>query len=87
MNLLEKHLLPSIKNKEKEKDEEEEDFEERGVEVFYLKMIGDYYRYLAEFLPESDSKNKAESYYNQAWNLAEQSLEETDPIRLGWFFF
>jgi len=52
--------------------------------VFYLKMCGDYYRYLAEF-KESDDKHKsdAEAYYTRAMKLAEGKLPETHPTRLG----
>jgi len=52
--------------------------------VFYLKMCGDYYRYLAEF-KENDEQHKAnaEEYYTQAMKLAEGKLPETHPTRLG----
>jgi len=52
--------------------------------VFYLKMCGDYYRYLAEF-KENDEQHKkdAETYYTKAMDLAEGKLPETHPTRLG----
>jgi 14-3-3 protein epsilon len=51
--------------------------------VFFLKMTGDYYRYLAEFLPNNDYDKKAAKYYQEAMTIAEASLQATDPIRLG----
>jgi len=54
------------------------------TEVFYLKMCGDYYRYLSEFRTESsDYKAKAEEYYKKAMDVAEAHLNETHPTRLG----
>lgn len=52
--------------------------------VFYLKMAGDYYRYLAES-SSTDAEavgEKAASYYEKA-NTAAKELSETHPIRLG----
>jgi tetratricopeptide (TPR) repeat protein len=51
--------------------------------VFYLKMIGDYYRYLAEFAAADGNDKKAAQYYGQALDIAQSKLEPTDPIRLG----
>jgi len=51
--------------------------------VFYLKMIGDYYRYLAEFASADGNDKKAAQYYGQAMDIAKDKLEPTDPIRLG----
>jgi hypothetical protein len=54
------------------------------TEVFYLKMCGDYYRYLSEFrTDEEDYKKFAEEYYQKAMNVAEANLNETHPTRLG----
>jgi tetratricopeptide (TPR) repeat protein len=58
-------------------DESKEDL------VFYLKMSGDYYRYLSEFITTSDNKEKAEKFYEEATKVAEDSLPETHPTRLG----
>jgi len=72
LDLLTKHLC---KNVEGNGDE---------TEVFYLKMCGDYYRYLSEFRAESeDYKSKAEEYYKKAMDVAEANLNETHPTRLG----
>merc|ERR1711997_550388 len=54
------------------------------TEVFYLKMCGDYYRYLSEFrTTNAKYKAKAEEYYKKAMDVAEANLNETHPTRLG----
>lgn len=71
LKLLDEHLL-----KHAEQDESK---------VFYLKMKGDYYRYLAE-VAEGEYKEsvtqKSEESYNEAQN-ASDNLPPTHPIRLG----
>jgi len=52
-------------------------------EVFYLKMAGDYYRYLAEFISEKNYDKNASDYYQQALTIAQDKLSPTHPIRLG----
>ncbi|XP_052202411.1 14-3-3-like protein B [Diospyros lotus] len=54
--------------------------------VFYLKMKGDYHRYLAEFKSGADRKDAAESTltaYKAAQDIANTELAPTHPIRLG----
>ncbi|KAK9287431.1 hypothetical protein L1049_015852 [Liquidambar formosana] len=54
--------------------------------VFYLKMKGDYHRYLAEFKAGTDRKDAAEntlSAYKSAQDIANSELAPTHPIRLG----
>jgi len=53
------------------------------TEVFYLKMCGDYYRYLSEFRAADKFKNSAEEFYKKAMDVAEANLNETHPTRLG----
>jgi len=53
------------------------------TQVFYLKMCGDYYRYLAEFKDEDKVKNDAINNYKKALDFAERTLAETHPTRLG----
>lgn len=54
------------------------------TEVFYLKMVGDYYRYLAEFrINNEDYKTQALTYYEKAMAIAEAHLSDTHPTRLG----
>jgi len=52
-------------------------------EVFYLKMTGDYYRYLAEFLGDKGYDKKSAQNYEAALAVAEKVLAATHPIRLG----
>jgi 14-3-3 protein epsilon len=52
-------------------------------EVFYLKMTGDYYRYLAEFVAEKGYDKKSAENYEAALGVAEKVLPATHPIRLG----
>jgi len=52
--------------------------------IFYLKMKGDYYRYLREvYTTEDKYKTECENAYKEAWELAEKTLEATNPTRLG----
>ncbi|EKM59795.1 uncharacterized protein PHACADRAFT_181760 [Phanerochaete carnosa HHB-10118-sp] len=72
VELLEKFLIPSS-NPGEEK-------------VFYSKMRGDYYRYLAEFTKDQpDDKNASSSLdaYKFAYKHANCTLEPTHPTRLG----
>ncbi|XP_032329891.1 14-3-3 protein eta-like [Camelus ferus] len=53
--------------------------------VFYLKMKGDYYRYLAEVA--SGEKNSvveaSEAAYREAFKISKEHMQPTHPIRLG----
>jgi 14-3-3 protein epsilon len=72
LGILDKNLIPSSKNGESK--------------VFYYKMKGDYYRYLAEFSSDEDRKAAAESSleaYKAATDIASTDLAPTHPIRLG----
>jgi tetratricopeptide (TPR) repeat protein len=72
ISLLVDNLLKTVQGK---KDE---------TEVFYLKMSGDYYRYLAEFRQSNDSyKEKSREFYQKALDIAQENLPETHPTRLG----
>eukprot|EP00121_Abeoforma_whisleri_P011229 Awhi_evm1s10354 len=54
--------------------------------IFFHKMQGDYYRYLAEFEKDDARKEAAENSskcYQAAYDLASQELSATHPIRLG----
>ncbi|KAG2320459.1 hypothetical protein Bca4012_056499 [Brassica carinata] len=54
--------------------------------VFYLKMKGDYHRYLAEFKTGEERKDAAEhtlTAYKAAQDIANSELAPTHPIRLG----
>ncbi|KAG2558122.1 hypothetical protein PVAP13_8NG130200 [Panicum virgatum] len=70
--LLDSHLVPSAGAAESK--------------VFYLKMKGDYHRYLAEFKSGAERKEAAESTmnaYKAAQDIALADLAPTHPIRLG----
>jgi len=72
LELLTKHLCKTVEGNADE------------TEVFYLKMCGDYYRYLSEFRVNEESyKKSAEEYYKKAMDVAEANLNETHPTRLG----
>jgi len=72
MEVLDKHLIPSAQTGESK--------------VFYYKMKGDYYRYLAEF-QSGDERNKSAdeslAAYKAASEIAMTELQPTHPIRLG----
>ena len=60
-----------------------EDAESR---IFYLKMRGDYYRYLAEFTRQSkhgDVYQLAKKAYEEAMEVAKDSVSPAHPVRLG----
>jgi len=52
------------------------------TQVFYLKMCGDYYRYMAEFTKAKGDKDNAQKKYEQALKIAVH-LAPTHPTRLG----
>jgi hypothetical protein len=69
VNLLQKNLLVHSKDPE--------------AVVFFLKMQGDYYRYLGEFLEDKKSViDSAQDCYRKASEEAKE-LKSTHPIRLG----
>eukprot|EP00262_Sarcandra_glabra_P005334 TRINITY_DN167_c0_g1_i3.p1 TRINITY_DN167_c0_g1~~TRINITY_DN167_c0_g1_i3.p1 ORF type:complete len:264 (-),score=47.59 TRINITY_DN167_c0_g1_i3:335-1126(-) len=72
MTVIDEHLIPSSAAGEST--------------VFYYKMKGDYYRYLAEFKSGNDKKEAADQSlkaYETASSTAEADLSPTHPIRLG----
>ncbi|XP_072998469.1 14-3-3-like protein D [Typha latifolia] len=72
MQVIDEHLIPSAAAGESS--------------VFYYKMKGDYYRYLAEFKTGNERKEVAEQSlkaYETASSTAEADLSPTHPIRLG----
>jgi len=72
LNVLDKHLIPNAQSDE--------------ATVFYYKMKGDYYRYMAEFTIEAKRKEAGElslGAYTKALETAENKLPTTHPIRLG----
>ncbi|KAI4306390.1 hypothetical protein L6164_029671 [Bauhinia variegata] len=72
MTVIDEHLIPSCTGGESS--------------VFYYKMKGDYYRYLAEFKSGEERKeaaNQSQKAYQTASTTAETELPPTHPIRLG----
>ncbi|KAI8081599.1 14-3-3 protein epsilon-like protein [Halteromyces radiatus] len=60
--------------------------QEDEAKVFYFKMKGDYYRYVAEYATGEDREKAATSAndaYKEATRIAESALASTHPIRLG----
>ncbi|KAJ0247661.1 14-3-3-like protein GF14 epsilon [Hirschfeldia incana] len=72
LSVIDKHLIPSSKAVEST--------------VFFYKMKGDYYRYLAEFSSGDERKEAADQSleaYKAAVAAAETGLAPTHPVRLG----
>ncbi|XP_046413593.1 14-3-3 protein zeta isoform X1 [Neodiprion virginianus] len=70
--LLDKYLIPKASNPESK--------------VFYLKMKGDYFRYLAE-VATGDTRNTvvddSQKAYQDAFEISKSQMQPTHPIRLG----
>ncbi|XP_006636037.1 14-3-3 protein zeta/delta [Lepisosteus oculatus] len=70
--LLDKFLIPNASHAESK--------------VFYLKMKGDYYRYLAE-VAVGEEKNtiisNSQQAYQAAFDISKKDMQPTHPIRLG----
>jgi len=72
LTLLDKFLIPKATTAESK--------------VFYLKMKGDYYRYLAEVATGEDRQKvieESQRAYNDAFDIAKNQMQPTHPIRLG----
>jgi len=71
LGLLDKYLIAKASNAESK--------------VFYLKMKGDYYRYLAEVAGQAKSEvvGESEKAYQAAFDIAKDQMQPTHPIRLG----
>jgi len=80
-------VLEQLADQNKERFENESNNEQKAIhgetQVFYLKMIGDYYRYLTEAFPVDNYKQKCNSFYEDAMKIARDGLEATHPTRLG----
>lgn len=72
LKLLDTHLIPKATSGESK--------------VFYLKMKGDYFRYLAE-VAIGDKRNEimknSQEAYKKAFDVAQKEMPPTHPIRLG----
>jgi len=77
LKLLDDHLLKHLEN-DNESDNESK--------VFYLKMKGDYHRYIAEYASgqeKDDAKEYSLKAYDAAMGICEKKLVCTHPIKLG----
>eukprot|EP00440_Ansanella_granifera_P036585 gb/GFBE01039690.1/.p1 GENE.gb/GFBE01039690.1/~~gb/GFBE01039690.1/.p1 ORF type:complete len:247 (+),score=60.83 gb/GFBE01039690.1/:1-741(+) len=52
-------------------------------QVFYLKMVGDYYRYLAENSDDETYRSNAQQSYSDATSVANANLPVWHPVTLG----
>jgi len=72
LNLLDKYLIAKASNAESK--------------VFYLKMKGDYFRYLAE-VATGDARSAvvddSQKAYQDAYDISKEKMQPTHPIRLG----
>lgn len=93
LKLLDDHLIP-----QKIEKEDKQIHAKVESKVFYLKMKGDYYRYLAEVASSDEMKEQVKEAsfeaYKEAFNFAQKGIDETGtdnhgamktthPIRLG----
>jgi len=72
ISVLDKNLIPQATNAE--------------AKVFFLKMKGDYFRYVAEYASGDQHKKASENAlgaYKQASEASQTDLKTTHPIRLG----
>uniref|UniRef100_A0A7S3ZCF4 14-3-3 domain-containing protein n=1 Tax=Lotharella globosa TaxID=91324 RepID=A0A7S3ZCF4_9EUKA len=83
LDVLQKKLIPNVQELAKAAEGSETESKHQESCIFYLKMVGDYYRYLAEVDSEAENAKNAEKYYVQGSDLAEKFLPSTHPIRLG----
>jgi len=85
LGLLENNLIKDLGiDMAKDKSEfSEEEMTAIETQVFYLKMCGDYYRYLAEFSDVQVHRDNAANRYKEALTMAEITLPSTHPTRLG----
>ncbi|KAH9416765.1 hypothetical protein DERP_010610 [Dermatophagoides pteronyssinus] len=71
LSLLDKYLIPKASNAESK--------------VFYLKMKGDYYRYLAEVATgdrRTSVVEESQKAYQEAFDISKSKMQPTHPIRL-----
>ncbi|KAL6037709.1 hypothetical protein STEG23_029170 [Scotinomys teguina] len=72
LSLLEKFLIPNASQAESK--------------AFYLKMKGNYYRYLAEVAAGDDKKgivDQSQQAYQETFEIRKKETQPTHPIRLG----
>ena len=70
--VIDKYLIPNAKDSENK--------------VFYLKLKGDYHRYMSEYSTGNEfdiAVNEAEKAYKEAYEIAEKEISITNSTRLG----
>lgn len=72
-----------LDNADKTDKQNKQDNATGEAQVFYLKMAGDYYRYLSEAVTSTKTEESSSDFYKRAFELSEKVLEPTHPIRLG----
>jgi len=80
LDLLDKYLVGKALDSAKESAGAAE------AAVFFLKMKGDYFRYLAEVASKDEKEGvieNANEAYKEAYKISEEELKPTNPIRLG----
>jgi len=92
LDLLDDHLVKKQADGQVEAESSEDGAELSSPEtdklesqVFYIKMKGDYYRYIAEVAKENEKPGvveKSHESYEQAYKISEK-MPTTHPIRLG----
>jgi len=83
--LLKEYLIP-MSEKETKDTEKDKDPQAADSHVFYLKMKGDYFRYLAEVKKDDNKKaivEQSRMAYSQAMENSSERMAPTHPIRLG----
>uniref|UniRef100_A0A4W2IH85 14-3-3 domain-containing protein n=1 Tax=Bos indicus x Bos taurus TaxID=30522 RepID=A0A4W2IH85_BOBOX len=66
--------------------EQKTDTSDKKLHVFYLKMKGDYFRYLAEVACDDDQKqtiDNSQGAYQEAFHISKKEMQPTHPIGLG----
>ncbi|XP_028263003.1 14-3-3 protein beta/alpha-A [Parambassis ranga] len=72
LSLLDTYLIPNTSQSESK--------------VFYLKMKGDYFRYLSEVASgdsKKDTVDNSQQAYQDAFDISKKDMQPTHPIRLG----
>lgn len=91
LELLDTHLVKKGDQEpaatEKSEGDEPENPDPLESQVFYIKMKGDYYRYIAEVAKEKSTEkeqvvDKSHQSYEEAYNISSK-MPTTHPIRLG----